>query len=284
MTLVNSAIVRPHVARPSIVAAHFVGGASFTPPVAAKSAASIAGSCTIVLPTLAPLTATFADVICSIFRRGGGGGRGKDGQPTRFSFATHSCHAKVCYSLSFVQAFLKASVEVVDPGVGGQQHQLQSCHVATMQRLYKIYINFKFVQAFLKANVGVVEPGVTASLLASYGRLDDLMHFASYREVLFTQMSDILTHATGHWHRLRRGCFGARPCTLREQSQPNAVATLADVDNRLLPSYLAAQSRGECRASSAFNLSAASVITSSCVAQPFQATLMQMPTAWTQPL
>ena len=38
-------------------------------------------------------------------------------------------------------------------------------------------------QAFLKANVEVVDPGVTAHLLASYGRMDDLMHFASYRQV-----------------------------------------------------------------------------------------------------
>ena len=37
-------------------------------------------------------------------------------------------------------------------------------------------------QAFLKANVEVVDPGVTASLLASYGRMDDLLHFASYRQ------------------------------------------------------------------------------------------------------
>jgi hypothetical protein len=39
------------------------------------------------------------------------------------------------------------------------------------------------LQAFLQANVEVVDPGVTASLLASYGRMDDLMHFASYRKV-----------------------------------------------------------------------------------------------------
>ncbi len=38
-------------------------------------------------------------------------------------------------------------------------------------------------QAFLKANVEVVDAGVTAHLLASYGRMDDLMHFASYRQV-----------------------------------------------------------------------------------------------------
>lgn len=37
-------------------------------------------------------------------------------------------------------------------------------------------------QAFLKANVEIVDAGVTANLLASYGRMDDLMHFASYRE------------------------------------------------------------------------------------------------------
>lgn len=39
------------------------------------------------------------------------------------------------------------------------------------------------LQAFLKANVEVVDAGVTAHLLASYGRMDDLMHFASYRQV-----------------------------------------------------------------------------------------------------
>lgn len=39
------------------------------------------------------------------------------------------------------------------------------------------------LQAFLKANVEVVDAGVTANLLASYGRMDDLMHLASYREV-----------------------------------------------------------------------------------------------------
>jgi hypothetical protein len=42
------------------------------------------------------------------------------------------------------------------------------------------------LQAFLKANVEVVDAGVTAHLLASYGRMDDLMHFASYRQVQHT--------------------------------------------------------------------------------------------------
>jgi hypothetical protein len=35
---------------------------------------------------------------------------------------------------------------------------------------------------FLRANVDVVDVGVTVNLLASYGRSDDLMEFATYRQ------------------------------------------------------------------------------------------------------
>ncbi len=37
---------------------------------------------------------------------------------------------------------------------------------------------------FLRNHVDVLDVNVTISLLASYGRLDDLMHYATYRQVL----------------------------------------------------------------------------------------------------
>ena len=36
---------------------------------------------------------------------------------------------------------------------------------------------------FLKANVEVLDVNVTVSLLAGYGRLDDLLEYATYRKV-----------------------------------------------------------------------------------------------------
>ncbi len=67
------------------------------------------------------------------------------------------------------------------------------------------------VQAFLKAHVQIVDPGVTASLLASYGRLDDLMLFASYRQVLAL---GLLNDAT------------ALPCCLTVRSRHLATPSL----------------------------------------------------------
>ena len=39
------------------------------------------------------------------------------------------------------------------------------------------------LRAFLKRNVDVLDVNVTVSLLAGYGRLDDLMDYATYRKV-----------------------------------------------------------------------------------------------------
>ena len=39
------------------------------------------------------------------------------------------------------------------------------------------------LRAFLKQQVGLLDPRTTITLLASYGRMDDLMHYASYRQV-----------------------------------------------------------------------------------------------------
>ena len=39
------------------------------------------------------------------------------------------------------------------------------------------------LRAFLKRNVDVLDVNVTVSLLAGYGRLDDLMEYATYRKV-----------------------------------------------------------------------------------------------------
>lgn len=40
---------------------------------------------------------------------------------------------------------------------------------------------------FLKRHVELLDPRTTINLLASYGRLDDLMHYASYRQVCSEQ-------------------------------------------------------------------------------------------------
>ncbi len=42
------------------------------------------------------------------------------------------------------------------------------------------------LRAFLKRNVNVLDVNVTVSLLAGYGRLDDLMEYATYRKVKIT--------------------------------------------------------------------------------------------------
>lgn len=41
------------------------------------------------------------------------------------------------------------------------------------------------LRSFLKRNVEVLDVNVTVSLLAGYGRLDDLMEYASYRKVRY---------------------------------------------------------------------------------------------------
>ena len=43
------------------------------------------------------------------------------------------------------------------------------------------------LRAFLKRNVEVLDVNVTISLLAGYGRLDDLMEYATYRKVSCVQ-------------------------------------------------------------------------------------------------
>ena len=42
------------------------------------------------------------------------------------------------------------------------------------------------LRTFLKDHVDILDVNVTVSLLASYGRMDDLMHYATYRQVSFT--------------------------------------------------------------------------------------------------
>ena len=42
------------------------------------------------------------------------------------------------------------------------------------------------LRAFLKDHVEILDVNVTISLLASYGRMDDLMHYATYRQVCFS--------------------------------------------------------------------------------------------------
>ena len=39
------------------------------------------------------------------------------------------------------------------------------------------------LRTFLKDHVEILDVNVTISLLASYGRMDDLMHYATYRQV-----------------------------------------------------------------------------------------------------
>ena len=41
-----------------------------------------------------------------------------------------------------------------------------------------------FLRAFLRDHVDVLDEHVTVGLLAAYGRMDDLMHYATYRQVL----------------------------------------------------------------------------------------------------
>lgn len=98
-------------------------------------------------------------------------------------------------------------------------------------------------------------------------------------------MSDILTHVTGHWHRLRRGCSGTRPCTHCASSRSRMLWPLSQM---LIIACCQATLPHRIRESAERQLSTCllplpSVITSSCVAQALQATLMQMSTAWTQP-
>lgn len=45
------------------------------------------------------------------------------------------------------------------------------------------------LREFLKQRVNILDVRTTINLLASYGRLDDLMHYASYRQVHSSAMS-----------------------------------------------------------------------------------------------
>ena len=47
------------------------------------------------------------------------------------------------------------------------------------------------LRSFLKRNVDVLDVNVTVSLLAGYGRLDDLMEYATYRKVI-TRASPVM--------------------------------------------------------------------------------------------
>ncbi len=42
------------------------------------------------------------------------------------------------------------------------------------------------LRAFLKDHVDILDVNVTISLLASYGRMDDLLHYARYRQACFS--------------------------------------------------------------------------------------------------
>ena len=44
-------------------------------------------------------------------------------------------------------------------------------------------VHAEALRAFLKDHVEILDVNVTISLLASYGRMDDLMHYATYRQV-----------------------------------------------------------------------------------------------------
>lgn len=46
------------------------------------------------------------------------------------------------------------------------------------------------LRTFLKDHVDVLDVNVTISLLASYGRMDDLMHYATYRQVRLHRCHD----------------------------------------------------------------------------------------------
>lgn len=50
------------------------------------------------------------------------------------------------------------------------------------------------LRAFLKRNVDVLDVNVTVSLLAGYGRLDDLMEYATYRKVSCFKSAGLLLH------------------------------------------------------------------------------------------
>ena len=47
------------------------------------------------------------------------------------------------------------------------------------------------LRSFLKRNVDVLDVNVTVSLLAGYGRLDDLMEYATYRKVCHKYLSSL---------------------------------------------------------------------------------------------
>lgn len=65
---------------------------------------------------------------------------------------------------------------------------------------------------FMREHVGVMDPGVTCALLASYGRLDDLMHFASFRH----DSEAVVEHLVGRGEASRALPLLRRPDTPRE--------------------------------------------------------------------
>ena len=51
------------------------------------------------------------------------------------------------------------------------------------------------LRAFLKQQVELLDPRTTITLLASYGRLDDLMHYAFYRQVMLRMSNFVCSYA-----------------------------------------------------------------------------------------
>ena len=68
------------------------------------------------------------------------------------------------------------------------------------------------LRTFLRDHVDILDVNVTVSLLASYGRMDDLMHYATYRQVndtLLQSLQGVVVEGRVHTHTCGTCCFSS---------------------------------------------------------------------------
>lgn len=70
------------------------------------------------------------------------------------------------------------------------------------------------LRAFLKRNVDVLDVNVTVSLLAGYGRLDDLMEYATYRKVSCFKLGSFCWTVEMHKCNAQCNALGCSRCLL----------------------------------------------------------------------
>ena len=81
------------------------------------------------------------------------------------------------------RSLLEVKGRPVEQGIGGQGERTSEGADGDARGVPAPHQLTLDLRAFLKRSVNVLDVNVTVSLLAGYGRLDDLMEYATYRKV-----------------------------------------------------------------------------------------------------